>query len=74
MSVKAINLDNQERDMNLITRENGEEKPKREDHAATLRAMRERIAAAKAIRPDGAHCRDCFEQGRNAALRAIEGG
>lgn len=43
--------------------------------AEELRELRERIAQARKVVPgrDGLHCRDCFERGRDAALRMIEG-
>jgi hypothetical protein len=74
MSVKAMNLDNQERGMKIVTRENGPEQGL--DHAAELQALRDRIATAKMLQPTVSerHCLDCFERGRNAALRLIEGG
>lgn len=78
MVVKAADLDNPERGMDLSTREAGEEKPgrKREDPAAAeLKAMRERIAAAKATTPRDPipHCGDCFRRGWEAAVRAVDG-
>lgn len=47
-------------------------KPATTDELAALRA---RIAGARTLRPavHEVHCRDCFEKGRDAALRAIEG-
>jgi hypothetical protein len=43
---------------------------------ARLAALEARIAQARAIEPtaEERHCRDCFERGRNAALRVIDGG
>lgn len=39
-------------------------------------ALTARIAKAKTLEPKGAeaHCRDCWQRGRNAAIRVIEGG
>jgi len=75
MAVNARNLENPERGQDLTTRE-GEPAPAlRDPTLAELRALRERIAAAKANPPkdEAAHCRDCFTRGVTAALRAIEG-
>lgn len=38
-------------------------------------ALMERIAKAKVVEPQGTdlHCRDCWNRGRNAAIRVIEG-
>lgn len=38
-------------------------------------ALLERIEKAKSLEPQGAelHCRDCWNKGRNAAIRVIEG-
>jgi hypothetical protein len=52
------------------------ETPKRaKDAAAELEALRARVAAAATLMPalHEVHCRDCFEKGRDAVLRAIEG-
>jgi len=40
-----------------------------------LALLKQRIRAARALMPDAhaVHCRDCFQKGRDAALRAIEG-
>lgn len=45
------------------------------DAAAVLAALRQRIADAKSLMPapHDVHCRDCFQKGRDAVLRAIEG-
>lgn len=42
--------------------------------ADELRALRAKIEAARKVVPKGSdlHCRDCFQRGRDAALRAIE--
>lgn len=42
------------------------------DELATLKA---RIEAARTVQPPTgeAHCLDCFDRGRNAALRVIDG-
>jgi len=76
MSVKASELETPERGLNLVTREGQEErKGKKDESANELAAVRERIAEAKRLQPAGAqlHCRDCFQRGRDAAIRAIEG-
>ncbi len=43
--------------------------------AEELKELRQRIARARKVAPgaDGLHCRDCFNRGRDAALKAIEG-
>lgn len=78
MSVKAGTLETPERSLELVTREDEEPRParKREEHdaaAADLRALRERIATAKAISPKDRvpHCGDCYRRGWAAALREI---
>lgn len=50
----------------------GQKAPALADELARVKA---RIAAAKKLMPapHEVHCRDCFEKGRDAALRAIEG-
>lgn len=42
---------------------------------AELAALRGRIAAAAVVQPQPheLHCRDCFNRGRDAAIRAIAG-
>ena len=43
--------------------------------AEELAGLKLRIAQAHKVLPgrDGLHCRDCFDRGRDAALRVIEG-
>lgn len=45
------------------------------DAADELEVLRQRIATAKMLvaQPHEVHCRDCFEKGRDAALRIVEG-
>lgn len=59
------------------TLEHRDEAPRRprmsdDDELETLKA---RIAAARTLAPtdDERHCLDCFQKGRDAALRAIDG-
>lgn len=41
---------------------------------AAAGTLRQRIVAGRSVQPEeGAGCRDCFEHGRDAALRVIEG-
>lgn len=78
------NLENRERDLNLRNREGAPQAPpaadegkgaSRKDVAAELAGMRDRIEAARLVEPppERLHCRDCFEKGRDAAIRTIEG-
>lgn len=64
--------------------ENREDGPRPEAAASTetLEALRSELAALKAgiqaagtvePRPNERHCLDCFQRGRNAAIRAIVG-
>jgi len=79
MSVRPETLENPERALDLSTRRpapDAKQGSQREgSSAAELRAVRERIEAAHAIKPQGAelHCADCWRRGRDAALRLIEG-
>lgn len=79
MAVKAETLETPERGLNLVARDGPEEeraaKAKKAEASAELAAMRERIHGAKRLEPAGAqqHCRDCFQKGRDAAIKAIEG-
>jgi hypothetical protein len=45
------------------------------DAAAELEALLARISAARTLMPEAhaVHCRDCFQKGRDAVLRVIEG-
>jgi hypothetical protein len=77
MSVKPENLDNAERDLELMNRASGKKvaaavAPSAEDE---LKALRQRIAAALASPPEGApipECRACYRKGWMAALKALE--
>jgi hypothetical protein len=78
MAVNRGSLENPERGADLVTRERTppeETAPLRDPTAAELRALRDRIAAAKAGTPkdDAPHCGDCFARGWKAAVRAVEG-
>lgn len=83
--MSVTNLEHGEKDLDLETRDpRGAKKvaddlqrvktgkPTVEDE---LKAIRERIAAAREVKPNerDRHCLDCFEKGRNAAVRVIEG-
>jgi hypothetical protein len=73
MSVRPETLENPERDLNLVNRQEDERSAKRKrDEAA---GFRERIETARQLKPEGSdlHCVDCFQRGRDAAIRLIEG-
>ncbi len=81
--IHSTELDHQERDLRLNARGpkmSGKEKAEAKTPAETgvdeLRALKERIDAAKQIKPMGRdlHCGECFRRGRDAAIRLIEGG
>ena len=46
-----------------------------EELGAAFELLRDRIAAARAVQPQPKerHCLDCFQRGRDAAIRAILG-
>jgi len=82
--VKGSELENPESDMHLVNRaprgaKDGAEPTERVSATdlAKLKALHERVAAAKAAAPlskdDAPHCGDCFSRGWRAAVRAIEG-
>ena len=85
MSVKGAELSTPEDGMDLTTREPkgaqrvaddiNRTKTGKATTEAELQGLRSRIEAARGIAPQGAdlHCRDCWERGRNAAIRTIEG-
>jgi hypothetical protein len=79
MSVEPDALDNQERDLTLVNRENAKlpKRQNREDPAAlALKELRERVAKAKATdKPKDPlpHCGDCYRRGWAAAVAVIEG-
>lgn len=78
MAVRPETLQNPERGLDLLDREaaEGARPRKRDDAAAELAAVRERIEAAKKIRPlrPSPHCcGTCWGDGRDAAIRVIEG-
>jgi hypothetical protein len=78
MAVRPETLDNQERGLELTTREDADGKAgrRREDPAVgELKALRERIAAVLAAEPkdEAPHCSDCFRRGWKAGLRGLEG-
>lgn len=87
MAIRPIDLDNREKDTEPPATRTDEPAPPPpgwqpappvgRGAAAELRAIRERIAAAKKIKPSAdrgeLHCSDCFRKGRDAALRVIEG-
>lgn len=85
--MSVSNLDNQEKGMSLNNREPRGSKKAQDDierfkkgeasAEAELQGLRERIAAAKEITtPAPVHCSDCaqaFANGRDAAIKVIEG-
>ena len=79
MAVRPASLETPERDLRLATREPAAEEERAEQRRAgpaeELRTMRDRIEAARKLKPEGhdLHCLDCFNRGRDAALRTIEG-
>lgn len=70
MSVRPEMLETPETDLRLANRD--ARKPTAGD---ALRDFYARIEAARKLEPQGheLHCRDCFNRGRDAAIRAIEG-
>lgn len=70
MSVRPETLETPETDLRLATR--NRLKPTADD---ILRDIYASIEAARKLAPQGSelHCRDCFNRGRDAAIRAIEG-
>jgi hypothetical protein len=85
MSVKGSDLENPEKDLDLTTRDPKgtpavldaihRVKSGKPSADSELQALRARMDTARGITPQGAelHCRDCWEKGRNAAIRTIEG-
>lgn len=87
MAVRPDAIENQERGMDLRNRDQRTREapetdapppaaPREHPAVAELRNLRARIAAVgeAADLPDTApHCRDCFQRGARAALRAIRG-
>lgn len=82
MSVRPDQLENPERDLSLRTREGARQRqreepanePKESAAAVELKAFRERLAAARELKDtEQRHCRDCFQRGRDAVLRFLEG-
>jgi hypothetical protein len=78
MAVKSASLTTPEQDLELTNREGiagdrGRKRPQ-PDAEDELARLRERINAARAVQPtdEQRHCLDCFEKGRNAAIRTIE--
>lgn len=65
MSVKPAQLETPERGMNLSTREAPEVEPSR-------LALRDRLEKARALKPAGTHWWECWKQGRDVAIAAIE--
>jgi hypothetical protein len=84
MSVKASELENAERDLDLSARDEGRARQgrKREEAVAgdaadlvALRELRHRFDAAKVEEPKDPqpHCRACFVRGWMQALKKVEG-
>lgn len=71
MSVKPETLDNQERGMDLSSRE-GKSPKKGEEAAVDLQDLRARIAAAVIPKDTVSVCGDCFRRGWVATLSEIE--
>ena len=82
--MSVSNLETPEKGMNLQTRGRGRRAGAAEgdlpdaEAGAELDAMRERIAAARVVEPEGgfrccSHCAQAFVSGRNAAIKVIEG-
>lgn len=77
MAVNVADLTTPEQGQPLATRQRRQVATEaREDPAAELAALRARIEAARTIEPSAKerHCLDCYTRGRNAAIKAIEGG
>lgn len=80
MSIKPETLDHPERDLEVITRGGPGpkllRKPAKDSIPDELRIPRDRMEAARQLKPQGRdlHCYDCWNRGRDAALRIIEGG
>ena len=81
MSINSGELEHQERDLQLRTRgprapgkPNGDGKAPAPDAVQELQHLKERIAAARALKPkaNDLHCEDCWCRGRDAAIRFIE--
>jgi len=85
MAVKPEQLDHPERGLDLTTRDpRGATKVATDiervkhgtpDAEGELQTLRARIEPARTLQPspEQRHCLDCFEKGRDAALRLIEG-
>ena len=71
MSVKPEMLDNQERGMDLSTR-GGKAPRKREDLTPERLAFLGQLEKARELKPITLHWWDCWRQGRDAAVVAIE--
>lgn len=74
MAVRPESIENPERDLEVTTREgDGKGGRKRED-PPECRALRERLATARALTPQGRelHWRASWDQGRDAAIASIE--
>lgn len=75
MAILPETLETPERDLELLTRAPGtaEDGPDF-DEADELRVLRAKIEAARSLQasPRDMHCRDCFQRGRDATLRALE--
>lgn len=69
-AVMAADLETPETDQPVMTR-----RKTSETDADRLTTLLARIEAARTLHPQGKdlHCEDCFNRGRNAAIRLIEG-
>lgn len=81
MAVKSRELDNQERDIDLVTRKERKRPRAREETAsfkpddestAERRAFQERLQQARILKPPGLHWWECWRQGRDTAIAACE--
>ena len=76
MSVRPIQLENPERDMNLTVRDTKRREQQREDVARSKgqSVLYARLEGAKGLKPAGKqlHWAECWNKGRDAAIGAIE--
>jgi hypothetical protein len=74
MAVKPQSLENPERGLNLDAREPAPKEERKRDAAAdsARRRLQELLDQARELRPVARHWFDCWCQGRDAALAAVE--
>jgi len=80
MSINSGELEHQERDLQLRTRgprapgkSNGDGKAPAPDAVQELQNLKERIAAARMLKPENPHCEDCWIRSRDWIIGFIEG-